>query len=672
MKKTNPTNNPLQALNSDDGDDSTHSLESLRSTFSIATKDTDMNGENRPNPLYYSAIFIIVTEFCERVAYYGFAGSLVLFFQTQFGYNNEEADVQFSVWAGMAYCTPLIGGFVADKYLGRYNTILVFSTIYLIGLCMVVGGADPNNMDETLFFFGMYVIALGTGGIKPNVSTLGADQFDDRYPVERKGKESFFNYFYWSINLGACLSYTFVAYICQEGAPGLGGKKFAFVAGFSIPTILMFFAIIIFVLGTPRYKHKGKPEHGSRLEQTFYILYEALWTRRQATIPMANAMDDSGSTNSSNGSQQDSLSGKKMTDGHKLDRACKKNGGSFEDNDVECVKLLVRITPFLGALVLFWGIYSQMSTAFQNQACQMDPQLGDINVPVSFMQLFDTIAIIILVPCFDMWIYPALHRSGFKVGLLTRMGWGFLFAAAAMAVAGFVETSRLHLARDPGDYYDTSARDNISPCFSLTDYNPYKYQDWYDGSSGAPDDAPANCHTTCDTLDAGRLSLLCISCDDIPQTSRLSIMAQVPQFLLIGVAEILASISSLEFFYGQSPASMRSVSQAVNLFTTALGSWMTIPLLYIVNSGSSPWVPANLDDGHLNAYFFLLSGLMGLNILLLYYIAHGYVYVTPERLAEVEGIIIKPNPTLSEDGTDGISDAGDSTTLLNTSGNRKI
>lgn len=65
------------------------------------------------------------------------------------------------------------------------------------------------------------------------------------------------------------------------------------------------------------------------------------------------------------------------------------------------------------------------------------------------------------------------------------------------------------------------------------------------------------------------------------------VYVQIPQFALIGVSEILASITSLEFYYSQAPLSMRSVSQAANLFTSALGSLVVIPLLLIVNSNPS-------------------------------------------------------------------------------------
>jgi peptide/histidine transporter 3/4 len=174
------------------------------------------------------ASFIIVNEFCERLAYYGFAGSLVLFFQTKMGMSNAEADIQVSVrillfsirwlfhrtcsytwyvcmgmciyhqysaWNGACYLTPLLGGYVADKYLGRSKTIISFSLIYLLGLVFVVLCATPDfGYASPLMFVAIYVVALGTGGIKPNVSTLGADQFDERYEQDRVEKASFFNW----------------------------------------------------------------------------------------------------------------------------------------------------------------------------------------------------------------------------------------------------------------------------------------------------------------------------------------------------------------------------------------------------------------------------------------------------------------------------------------------
>jgi len=102
--------------------------------------------------------------------------------------------VQYSAWQGVCYVTPLLGGYIADTYLGRYYTILIFISIYLVGLIMVVLGSIPGDVNPAVFFPAIYIVALGTGGIKPNVSTLGADQFDERYSADRKEKESFFNW----------------------------------------------------------------------------------------------------------------------------------------------------------------------------------------------------------------------------------------------------------------------------------------------------------------------------------------------------------------------------------------------------------------------------------------------------------------------------------------------
>ena len=126
---------------------------------------------------------------------------------------------------------------------------------------MVVVGSIPGKVSVSLFFPAIYIIAIGahrccslnavfiahrsmflgagTGGIKPNVSTMGADQFDDRYSKDRKEKGSYFNWFYWSINLGALISHTLVAYVCQYGIPALGGEEWGFLVGYSIPAIMM-------------------------------------------------------------------------------------------------------------------------------------------------------------------------------------------------------------------------------------------------------------------------------------------------------------------------------------------------------------------------------------------------------------------------------------------------
>ena len=118
----------------------------------------------------------------------------------------------------------------------------------------------------------------------------------------------------------------------------------------------------------------------------------------------------------------------------------------------------------------------------------MDLSMGETMVPVSALNLFDTIAILSLVPVFDGYLYPALKRRGFALTMLQKIGAGFVFAGLAMLLAAFIEVYRLSERPDAGNYYDLSARDNITPCQSIDDYNPYQYQNWQSGYVSHRDD----------------------------------------------------------------------------------------------------------------------------------------------------------------------------------------
>jgi len=107
----------------------------------------------------------------------------------------------------------------------------------------------------------------------------------------------------------------------------------------------------------------------------------------------------------------------------------------------------------------------------------------------------------------------------------------------------------------------------------------------------------------------------------------MSVFWQVPQFILIGTSEILASVTGLEFFYSQAPDSMRSVSQALNLLTVALGSFIIVPIIYLVNVDKDhEWVADDLNEGYLENYFFLLAGLMVVSTFVFIRIASNYEY----------------------------------------------
>ncbi|EMS66817.1 Peptide transporter PTR5 [Triticum urartu] len=172
--------------------------------------------------------YILANECCERLAYYGMSTNLVNFMKDRMGMANAAAANNVTNWGGTCYITPLIGAFLADAYLGRFWTIASFMIIYIFGLglltmatsvhglvptCAAKGVCDPTPGQSAAVFIALYLIALGTGGIKPCVSSFGADQFDEHDDVERKSKSSFFNWFYFSINIGALVASSVLVYV---------------------------------------------------------------------------------------------------------------------------------------------------------------------------------------------------------------------------------------------------------------------------------------------------------------------------------------------------------------------------------------------------------------------------------------------------------------------------
>ena len=98
-----------------------------------------------PPPSYpYHVVFILVTELCERFAFYGFSASLVCYFKT-LGFASDLATELISLFGAIVYLTPVLGAYVADVYLGRFKTIAVFCAIYIFGLALTTAGAWPTE-----------------------------------------------------------------------------------------------------------------------------------------------------------------------------------------------------------------------------------------------------------------------------------------------------------------------------------------------------------------------------------------------------------------------------------------------------------------------------------------------------------------------------------------------
>lgn len=139
--------------------------------------------------------------------------------------------------------------------------------------CVSKDDCHATEFQSAICFTALYLVALGTGGIKPCVSSYGADQFDDDDEVEKKHKSSFFNWFYFSINIGALIASSLLVYIQDNVGWGWG---------FGIPAVAMAVAVVSFFSGTKLYRNQ-KPA-GSPLTRLCQVMV-ASWRKYSVQVP---------------------------------------------------------------------------------------------------------------------------------------------------------------------------------------------------------------------------------------------------------------------------------------------------------------------------------------------------------------------------------------------------
>lgn len=180
--------------------------------------------------------YIVVNEFAERFCYYGINAILTVYMVNFLRFGEAQATTWQSLFKSGAYFCPLIGAIVSDVFLGKFRTIMLFSSAYVAGCTLLALSNTPETMA-----IGLFLIALGTGGIKPCVSTNVGDQFTatNQHLIERA-----FSWFYLSINAGSLISIS----LCPWLLPNYGPK-----VAFGLPAVMMAVAVVVFWLGRNRF-----------------------------------------------------------------------------------------------------------------------------------------------------------------------------------------------------------------------------------------------------------------------------------------------------------------------------------------------------------------------------------------------------------------------------------
>uniref|UniRef100_A0A8D3AZL8 Solute carrier family 15 member 1a n=2 Tax=Scophthalmus maximus TaxID=52904 RepID=A0A8D3AZL8_SCOMX len=359
-----------------------------------------------------------VNEFCERFSYYGMRAVLVLYFKYFLRWDDDMATSIYHTFVALCYLTPILGAIVADSWLGKFKTIIYLSVVYAIGqITMAVSAihditdsdrdGTPNNMTfhVVLSMVGLFLIALGTGGIKPCVAAFGGDQFEDHQERQRR---TFFSVFYLCINGGSLLS-TIITPILRAQNCGIYSQQKCYSLAFGVPAALMLVALVVFIVGSGMY-YKAEPQGNIMMDVCKCIGFAVKnrYRHRSKQYP------------------------KKQ---HWMDWAEDK----YDKLLIAQIKMVLKVLFLYIPLPMFWTLFDQKGSRWTLQATNMDGNFGLLVIQPDQMQTVNPILILTLVPIMDSLIYPLIGKCGLNFTPLRRMTVGMLLAAIAFICAALVQ-----------------------------------------------------------------------------------------------------------------------------------------------------------------------------------------------------------------------------------------
>ncbi|XP_023882461.2 protein NRT1/ PTR FAMILY 4.6 [Quercus suber] len=547
-----------------------------------------------------AASFVLVVEILENLAYLANASNLVLYLSEYMHFSPSKSANNVTNFMGTAFLLALLGGFLSDAFFTTYHIYLISAVIELLGLSVLFVQArspslmppvcDPTNLNipcqevygakAAMLFIGLYLVALGVGGIKGSLPSHGAEQFDESTPQGRKQRSTFFNYFVFCLSCGGLIAVTFVVWI--EDNKG-------WQWGFGFSTISIFLSIPIFLAGSAFYRNKIPS--GSPLTTIFKVLVAATLnccTSRSPSNAIAS-MTTNPSSPSPNGKESEE-NAKTMESSQTATESLKFLNNAVVDkpvhNALECtvqqvedVKIVLKVLPIFACTIMLNCCLAQLSTFSVQQAATMNTKLGSLKVPPASLPIFPVTFIMILAPLYDHFIIPFARKatkSEMGITHLQRIGIGLVLSIIAMVIAALVEIKRKRVATNLG---------------MLDSENPLP------------------------------ITFFWIAF----------------QYLFLGSADLFTLAGLLEFFFTEAPVSMRSLATSLSWASLAMGYYLSTVIVSIVNnvtghSKHKPWLSGNnINHYHLDRFYWLMCVLSALNFLHYLLWACRYKYTRAQK-----------------------------------------
>ncbi len=213
----------------------------------------------RPEPEFAGhpkGLFLLfLAEMWERFSYYGMRALLIFYLVQHWLFSDSEASIIYGSYTALVYITPVIGGYLADRYLGQRKAVLFGAVLLTFGHFFMAFEGSGGQGDATInvFWLALALIIVGSGFLKANISVI-VGQLYDRTDIRR---DPAYTIFYMGINVGAATASIICGYL---------GQTYGWQYGFGLAGIGMLIGLVFFVLGKPLLLGKGEPQFPERLK----------------------------------------------------------------------------------------------------------------------------------------------------------------------------------------------------------------------------------------------------------------------------------------------------------------------------------------------------------------------------------------------------------------------
>ena len=347
---------------------------------------------------------LFFAEMWERFSYYGMRALLIFYLTKHWLYSDSESGIIYGAYTALVYITPVVGGYLADKYLGQRKAVLFGAVPLTLGHFFMAFEGDAafghdDNPVLLVFWMALALIIVGSGFLKANISVI-VGQLYPRTDVRRDGA---YTIFYMGINLGAALGSLLCGYI---------GETYGWGYGFGLAGIGMLAGLIVFVWGKPLLLGRGEPPKPLAKGREFsmygigVVLVAICWVLIQYQSVVGWLLGGFGLVLVS----------------YVIGTAVIKL--QPEDRDRILAAMFLILTS-----IIFWALFEQAGSSLN---LFTDRHVDRGGVPASTFQSINAIYIILLAPIFAT-LWTVLGRKGiepstpFKFGLgIVQVGLGFL------------------------------------------------------------------------------------------------------------------------------------------------------------------------------------------------------------------------------------------------------